>query len=116
MANGKTAVELWRNGEIVDGKNKILEEDTTTVSTIAPTDLQPSNNNVNNVAISPTPIRVRPKKGYLLAKNLQYYLISFEPPLGRGIKLLLLLPKTIIPIRKGVESLSLSERVVLVSR
>ena len=55
MANGKTAVELWRNGDIVDGKNQILEEDTTIVSTIAPTNLQPSNHNVNNVAISPTP-------------------------------------------------------------
>ena len=59
MANGKTAVELWRNGDLVgngvDGKNQILEEDTTIVSTIAPTNLQPSNHNVNNVAISPTP-------------------------------------------------------------
>ena len=57
MANGKTAVELWRNGEIVDGKNQILEEDTTTVSTISSTDLQRSNNNVNNVAMNPTPIK-----------------------------------------------------------
>ena len=57
MANGKTAVELWRNGEIFDGKNPILEEDTITVSTISSTDLQPSNNNVNNVAMNPTPIK-----------------------------------------------------------
>ena len=63
MANGKTAVELWRNGDIVNGKNQIQEKDTTTVSTIAPTDLKPSNHNVNNVAISPTPSKGATKEG-----------------------------------------------------
>ena len=69
MANGKTAVELWGKGEIVDGKNKILEEDTTTVSTIAPVDLQPSNNNVNNVAISPTPSKGATTEGIPTSKE-----------------------------------------------
>ena len=63
MANGKTAVELWRNGNIVDGKNQIQEEDTTTMTTIAPTDLQPSNHNANNVAISSTPSKGATKEG-----------------------------------------------------
>ena len=63
MANGKTAVELWRNGDIVDGKNQIQEEDTTTMTTIAPTDLQPSNHNANNVAISSTPSKGATKEG-----------------------------------------------------
>ena len=63
MANGKTAVELWRNGDIVDGKNQIQEEDTTTITTIAATDLQPSNHNANNVAISSTPSKGATKEG-----------------------------------------------------
>ena len=73
MANGKTAVELWRNGDLVgngvDGKNQILEEDTTKVSTITPTDLQPSNNNVNNVAISPTPSKGATTEGIPTRKD-----------------------------------------------
>ena len=69
MANGKTAVELWRNGNIVDGKNQIQEEDTTTITTIAPTDLQPSNHNANNVAISSTPSKGATKEGIPTRKD-----------------------------------------------